>query len=162
MKWILYEKWSRQFYIHKSVNISWLVTTTKTCSYYFNFSAILKQTLESLMHVYLKLCVCQCVGHISNTLPHNDVCLVLLSLLAHLSYCNIIAGCSIKIVKVKCIIVIVSISKPSFQWMKYLLLKPVYEFLEKIDCNMSNIYFLNIFTSVNNSLFKNSYVSDIR
>ena len=113
------EEWSRQFYIHKSVNTSWLVTTTKTCSYYFNFSAILKQTLESLMHVYLKLCVCQCVGHISNTLPHNDVCLVLLSLLAHLSYCNIIAGCSIMIVKVKYIIVIVSISKPSFQWMKY-------------------------------------------
>ena len=113
------EEWSRQFYIHKSVNTSWLVTTTKTRSYYFNFSTILKTDLGISHALICEVCVCQCVGHISNTLPHNDVCLVLLSLLAHLSYCNIIAGCSIKIVKVKYIIVIVSISKPSFQWMKY-------------------------------------------
>ena len=119
LKWIRNEKWSRQFYIHKSVNTSWLVTTTKTRSYYFNFSSILKTDLGISHALICEVCVCQCVGHISNTLPHNDVCLVLLSLLAHLSYCNIIAGCSIKIVKVKYIIVIVSISKPSFQWMKY-------------------------------------------
>ena len=57
VKWILYEKWSRQFYIHKSVNISWLVTTTKTCSYYFNFSAILKTDL-GISHARICEVVC--------------------------------------------------------------------------------------------------------